>query len=148
MILCSAESVLPRLFTDVLIPPTVCAELRHANAPPLVKEWARNLPAWVSVKSPVKLDTSIKVDQGELEAICLAREIGAAAVLMDDLKGRNAALRCGLRVTGTLGILEIAASRDWLDLPDAIRKLQQTGARIDARLVAAILERDRQRRSG
>jgi predicted nucleic acid-binding protein len=146
LILCSAESILPRMFLKVVIPPTVFAELTHANAPAAVKEWAGHLPVWVSVQAPAKLDPTILVDQGELEAICLAREIGAAAILMDDLKGRNAALRCGLRVTGTIGILEAAATHGWLDLADAIEKLRKSGARLDGRLVAAVLERERERR--
>ena len=46
--------------------------------------------------------------RGELEAICLA-QIKAAAVLMDDRAGRNAAIHCGLAVIGTIGLLEQSA---------------------------------------
>ncbi len=44
--------------------------------------------------------------RGELEAIALAKRLGAMAVL-DDLKARKAARLEGLRVIGTLGILRI-----------------------------------------
>ena len=33
LILCSVDSVLPRLFERVIIPPTVFAELQHSNTP-------------------------------------------------------------------------------------------------------------------
>lgn len=145
LILCSVEDILPRLFAKVLIPPAVFKELQHPNAPGKVRTWAQELPAWASVQVPAKIDWTLAVDQGELEAICLAREIKAAAILMDDLKGRNAAMHCGLRVTGTLGILEAAALNGWLDLPAIIKQLQTTGARLDAKLIASVLERDRQR---
>jgi predicted nucleic acid-binding protein len=85
----------------------------------------------------------LEVDAGELEAICLAQEIKAAAVLMDDRAGRNAAIHCGLAVIGTIGLLEQAAAQGLLDLPRSMERLQQTNARIDPRLIQAALERDK-----
>jgi hypothetical protein len=64
----------------------------------------RTLPTWVAVKTPTTLDPSLNIDAGELEAICLAREIHAAAVLMDDRAGQHAAAQCGVPVIGTLGL--------------------------------------------
>jgi predicted nucleic acid-binding protein len=86
------------------------------------------------------------VDAGELEAICLAQEIKAAAVLMDDRAGRNAAIHCDLAVIGTIGLLEQAAARGLLDLQRVMERLQQTNARLDHALVHAALERDRARK--
>jgi predicted nucleic acid-binding protein len=90
----------------------------------------------------LKLD----VDAGELEAICLAQEIKAAAVLMDDRAGRIAAIHCGLAVIGTVGLLEQAAARGLLDLPQAMDRLRQTNARLDPALIQAALERDKARK--
>ena len=95
-ILCSAETVLPRFFSQILIPPTVFRELQQPTTPAAVRNWASSLPDWVAVQSPKSLNLSLDVDAGELEAICLAKEIGAVAILMDDRAGRNAALQCGL----------------------------------------------------
>jgi len=47
---------------------------------------------------------AVGLDAGELEAFCLAREIKAAAVLMDDRAGRSAAIHCGVAVIGTIGL--------------------------------------------
>ena len=146
LILCDADWILPRLFIKILIPPTVFAELVHANAPAMAGRWARNLPAWVAIQKPTSLDLSLNLDQGEIEAICLARETKALAILMDDLKGRNAALRCGLRVTGTIGVLDAAAARGWIDLPATVEKLRRTNVRLDPKIIALALERDRARR--
>jgi predicted nucleic acid-binding protein len=109
LILCETESVLPRLFRQVLIPPIVFRELQQPNTPPLVRQWAASLPTWVAVQTPKTTTLTLDVDEGELEAICLAQEIHADAVLMDDRAGRNAAIRCGLAVVGTIGVLEQAA---------------------------------------
>lgn len=149
LILCEVQDLLPRLFTQVVIPPTVFQELQQARTPPIVRAWATSaLPAWVRVQAPSILDISLKVDHGEMEAICLAREIRAAAILMDDRAGRAAALSCGLVVAGTIGILEAAAARGLIRLPEVIERLQKTNARLDRDLLAAALERDRARRNG
>ncbi len=146
LILCGAPDVLPRLFTQVYIPPTVFQELQHPNTPAAVRDWARTLPVWVKVQAPTTLDPTLDVDRGELEAICLAKEIQAAAILMDDRAGRAAAAGYGLLVTGTVGVLEAAAARGLIQLPEAIERLQQTNARLDREIVQAALERDQARR--
>ncbi len=86
------------------------------------------------------------MDAGELEFICLAQEIKAAAVLMDDRAGRNAAVQCGVAVIGTIGLLEQAAARGLLDLPQVMERLRQTNARLNPDLIQAALERDRARK--
>ncbi len=147
LILCGADALLARLFEQVVIPPTVFTELQQPNTPVVVQEWIRALPAWVTVQKPKTLDPSLNVDAGELEAICLAREIHAAAVLMDDRAGRQAAAQCGLPVIGTLGLLEQASVRGWVDLPQALERLRQTNARLDPKLIEAALERHKTRAS-
>lgn len=85
------------------------------------------------------------MDAGELEAICLAQEIHAAAVLMDDRAGRNAAIQCGLAVVGPVGLLEQAAARGFIDLPSTMERLRQTNARLDPELIRDALSRDQTR---
>jgi predicted nucleic acid-binding protein len=146
LILCGAETALPRLFTQVVIPPTVFRELQQPNTPAPVRQWASSLPSWATVQTPKTVNLSLDVDAGELEAICLAKEIKADAVLMDDRAGRSAAVHCGLAVIGTVGLLEQAAARGLLDLPQAMERLRQTNVRLDPRLIQAALERDKMRK--
>jgi predicted nucleic acid-binding protein len=146
LILCSAQSVLPALFQMVVIPPTVFRELQQPNTPAPVRAWVSMLPEWVMVQTPKSINLILDVDAGELEAICLAKEIKAAAVLMDDLAGRKAALGCGLAVVGTIGLLEQAAAQGLLDLPQVMQTLSGTNARLNPDLVHAALERDRTRK--
>jgi predicted nucleic acid-binding protein len=141
LILCDAQAILPSLFHSVVIPPMVFAELQQPNTPDRVQEWVSSLPPWVTVQAPKTIDVTLNIDAGELEAICLAREINAAAVLMDDRAGRNAAGRCGVAVIGTIGLLEQAAVRGLLDLPAALERLRQTNIRLDPQLIQAALER-------
>ncbi len=61
------------------------------------------------------------LDRGEAEAIVLACEIAADAILIDEADGRKIARQqFGLQVTGTLGILLAAKERG---LISAIRPL-------------------------
>jgi hypothetical protein len=53
--------------------------------------------------------------KGEAEAISLARELGADWVLIDERKASREAEGRGLRVAGTLGILEEAGVLNLLD---------------------------------
>ncbi len=138
-----AIEILPALFQEVLIPPTVHLELQHQKTPARVREWAQQLPAWVKVQSPSVIDDSLNVDQGEKEAICLAREVKAVAILMDDRKGRAEAVRCGLRVAGTIGLLEAAANRGLVNFAAVIQRLRQTNARLDEEVIQAALARVR-----
>jgi predicted nucleic acid-binding protein len=146
LILCNAEAILPRLFRQVLIPPTVFREMQQPNTPPPVRQWASALPSWCALQSPKTLNLALDVDAGELEAICLAQEIRADAVLMDDRAGRSAAIHCGLAVVGTIGILEQAAVRGLIELAPTLALLQQTNARLDPGLIRAALARDQARR--
>jgi predicted nucleic acid-binding protein len=45
---------------------------------------------------------------------------------MDERDGVRAAKRKGLRVTGTLGVLDIAAERGSIDFGQAIKRLENT----------------------
>jgi len=46
-----------------------------------------------------------ELDEGEAEAIALAHEVNADVVLLDERDARQAAMRMGLKVLGTVGIL-------------------------------------------
>ena len=55
------------------------------------------------------------LDRGEAETIALALELGADLVLLDEREGRHAAQRLELRVTGVVGLLLEAKSRNAVD---------------------------------
>ena len=118
--------VLPKLFGTIVIPSSVMSDLQVAEAPAVNLHWLANLPAGFQTRSATRLDPALDLDAGEREAICLAEELSAAAVLMDEKKGRAIARQRGLAVIGTIGILEKAASLQLLELEAALAALQQT----------------------
>ena len=58
--------------------------------------------------------------------IALALTVKADLVLMDDRDGVDVARRRGLAVTGTLGVLDLAARRRLIDLAAAFERLKAT----------------------
>ena len=139
--------LLPQLFGEVLIPPAVLQELQHAKAPLAVQEWALRIPAWAKVVAPNAVNRNLDLGPGETEAIALAKEIGETLLLMDERKGRKAAMENGLRTAGTLNILEEAAARGLLDFEQAVARLLATNFHIRNSVLREFLARVRGRKN-
>jgi predicted nucleic acid-binding protein len=71
----------------------------------------------------------------------LARQVGADIVLLDERRGREAAVGLGLSVTGALGVLDAAAGRGLIDLPAVLARLRTTSFRASPRLLRELLAR-------
>lgn len=67
---------------------------------------------------------------GEAACIVLAVEKGADLVILDDRQARLQAQAQGLRITGTIGILLMAAKQGRLDFREALDELLATGFRL------------------
>ena len=137
-----AVGFLPALFDGILIPESVLRELRAPGAPPAVREWSRRIPSWCLSRSGIP-PLSGKFDglsPADLDVLALAVET-KSPVLLDDLAARNAARSIGLRVIGTLGVLEAASDRNLIFLPDFIEKLRRTNIHLSENLYETILQR-------
>jgi predicted nucleic acid-binding protein len=65
---------------------------------------------------------------------------------MDDRDGVAVARSCGLYVAGTLGFLEAASGRGWIDLRLMFERLRQTTFRAPLRIMAHMREQDARRK--
>lgn len=81
------------------------------------------------------------IDEGEKAAIQLATSLHADLLLMDDRKGVKAAERKGLVVTGTLGVLDLAAQRGLSNFTESVERLRQTNFRIPYVLLDTLLQK-------
>ena len=147
LILIDRIDILQRLFEHVLVPFAVRDELLHANAPKKVRDWLGEARPWFEVCSVLKSRPIRGLHPGESEALQLALQKKVAAVLMDDLDGRNAAKKLNIAVIGTIAILENASAMDLLDLNSTFSKLRETNFFAPPELFQAALRRDQLRKS-
>ena len=92
--------LVPAILQSALIPPAVAREI--APSIPV-------LPRWLEVRAPTRSASGLtsrgRLGEGEWEAIALAVEVGASAIVVDDRPARRLAEEAGLSVIGTLGLL-------------------------------------------
>jgi len=86
----------------------------------------------VSVSPNNKLEN---LDNGEREAIFLAEELGADAILIDEKDGRHEAARLGFITIGTLSVLDRAAETGLISFVEAIDRLRKTPFREPKQIV-------------
>lgn len=102
------DSLLPKLFGEVWIPPAVEKEFqRHCVAH--IRFQGLSLPPWVRLSGAVNIPPEVSacpnIDPGETEALALALQLHADLILVDDLAARRAAVILHQRFTGIGGIL-------------------------------------------
>jgi hypothetical protein len=141
--------ILELLFGQVVIPEKVAEELQRSKTPQKIKDWMQACPTWLVVR---KADLSHftpqkKIDDGERETFALALELKADVVLLDDRNALPEAKRLGLQTVSLFTLLERAAVRDMLDLPQTVAGLRTTSFRLPPEeLIQAMLERDQLRK--
>jgi predicted nucleic acid-binding protein len=148
LVLIGQQELLARLFERVIIPRAVWTELQAEATPEPVRAWFDSQPKWLEVRQAnLPADAALAaLGYGEQEAILLAQELNADLLLIDDKDGRLEAMRRNLSIVGTLGVLDKAAERGLLDLPETLARLQQTTFRVHTELITAMLEQDAERK--
>jgi len=142
LVLIDLQHILPDLFERILIPAAVRDELQSAGAPEPIARFMAAAPALLEIREVSEVDPRLQqLDPGEREAITLAA-LSAGSVLIDERKGRLAARERGLAVSGTLGVLDLAARRGLVNLSDALRLLEGTTFRVSPRLLRLIRARE------
>ncbi|MEO1354063.1 MAG: DUF3368 domain-containing protein [Cyanobacteria bacterium J06635_15] len=143
LILTEQIELLPNLFQQIIIPEAVYSELSDPLAPKSVQAWVATPPNWLNIQTINRSsDAAVDLlDPGERAAILLAQELKANLLLLDDMKARLIAAERGLTITGTLGILDQAATMELVDLPRVVQKLRSTSFWVSDKLLQALLEK-------
>jgi predicted nucleic acid-binding protein len=141
LVLIDQIELLPRLYGKLVLPDVVRDELSAPQTPTEVRAWLASSPSWLESGSAPATEKllSPKLDNGERAALALAIELGASLILMDDRAGVEEARLQGLQVTGTLGVLLLAARRGLVDLEAAFLRLQTTNFRYRPALLETML---------
>jgi predicted nucleic acid-binding protein len=127
-------SVLHQLFSSVI------------TTPEIVAEYGLPLPEWIIITS-VK-DKSLQnrlsslVDKGEASAIALAHEVENKYLITDDLGARKLAIKLGLSVIGTLGVLLRAKQEGYIvSVKPFVELMKQTNFRVSDDLYETTLHK-------
>jgi predicted nucleic acid-binding protein len=123
--------ILQHLYSRVLVPPAVVAELNVGL------RQGKDLPDvttldWIELRSPPAhaLQGIDGLGAGETEGIALSRSIAGSLLLLDDGHARKVATSLGLELTGTVGVLLLAKERALLDrVGPELDRLQTFGFR-------------------
>lgn len=140
--------VLSSLFKKIIIPPGVASELTAPNRSATVRDLVRSTPDWLEVLPPTSVEAIPSLHAGEIAAIALARELAADLLIIDERRGRRAAVERQVRIVGTIGLLEMAADRGFIDLPTVFNAIKQTNFWISPKFLdeRLFLFRERKRR--
>ena len=93
-----------------------------------------------NVKNRIAVEAlSIALDKGEAEAIVLAREKDGM-LIVDEGDGRRIAESLGLKITGTVGVLLLAAADGKLEFKKTLDELIAVGFRLSEKEYKRILQ--------
>ncbi len=118
--------LLGTLFGEVRIPREVEADLQRHSRPQSVQDFIAAPPPWLRVVQPRSVEPIPFLHPGETAAIALTIELNADLLLIDEKDGREAARARRLRITGTIGLLQVAAEKGLVDLASAFDRIKKT----------------------
>lgn len=138
--------VLPKLFDEIYVPNAVINEALVDISQPSAKAIDKAIkkllikPYTVEVVDLFK-DLIDYLDQGEAEALTLAKSLNAIAIV-DEKRARKFALTYGIKITGSAAILIAAKNGGFIDsVKPALEKLKHHGYRMSESLIEDILRR-------
>ncbi|MCI5093438.1 DUF3368 domain-containing protein [Phaeodactylibacter sp.] len=133
--------ILEKLFKRVIVPQKVSEELLRIEGRDQLFEENSWLEVRETLNKPLYEKLLKRVDPGEAESIALALENKADLLLIDERKGRKVAEEYGLTITGWVGILIDAKSKNYVnDIKPILDKLiYDIGFRISPKLYQKVL---------
>ena len=105
--------ILKKLFKEIIITPEVAAEYKEP------------LPDWIIKKDVNHKDLTIKIkesglDIGESSSIALAMETKNSVLILVDDPARKFALKLGLKITGTIGVISQAYDQGHIESYESV----------------------------
>jgi predicted nucleic acid-binding protein len=134
--------ILSSLYGSVVIPREVAGELSSPKRPPEVQAFIAAPPNWLTIRSPSSVEEIEGIDLGERAAISLAQELNADLLLIDETRGREAAIARNIRTARTAAVIFDAANAGVIaDLREAFDRLRGTNFRVPGKVLDELLRR-------
>ena len=126
-----------RCFRRLIGNPKYAAETEIVKKSDFIKVVDKIDESYVSL-----LRRSAGLDLGESEAIYLSDNGKSDLLLMDEIRGREVAMRMGIKVMGTIGVLGLAYEDSLIsknEIQNAIEILRDSGRHISEKLYEQLL---------
>jgi len=134
--------VLPKLFDTIAVPAVVVSELQSPKRPEAVRQFIASSPPWLSIHQPSSIEEIEGLDAGETAAIAPALELKAELLLIDEARGRQAAIQREIQTVRTAAVIFEAAKAGFIpDLRTAFEKLKATDFRVPKQALDELLRR-------
>ena len=78
---------------------------------------------WLQVVATKKIEVPIKLHEGEIAALSLAKQLNLTTILLDEISARSAAIMLNLTPRGTIFVLLKAQQKKEIDLDECIEIL-------------------------
>ncbi len=133
-------NLLKGLYGKISVPGAVFQEIENGKDKP----YYQNLSAldWIEIKKIKNIDSKmylLDLDDGEAEALILAKEQNADLIIMDEILGRKYAKKFQLNLTGTLGVLLKAKERGFIkSISDLLEELTKKGTWLNPKLILKV----------
>ena len=112
-----------------------------------VREEFGTLPDWLNIsiieeKDELYLELLNTLGQGEASSIALASQMKNSLLIIDAKKGRIAALKHGISIIGSLGVLVEAKRKGVIvSVREALSKIEETNFRVSESIKKKVLEK-------
>lgn len=105
--------LLKKLFPEIIIPKAVFQEITAVKDKKCAVKIVAFIKNWVR-HAEQKINSTLDLGKGELEAIDLCLELKADLLIIDDKKARNAAESQDIKCIGTIGLLTLAKKKGFI----------------------------------
>jgi predicted nucleic acid-binding protein len=134
-----------KLYDRIIVPPKVLEEIisgKYSIGVDYLRAYSiEDLIEVRSASAIVRMSDIERLDEGEIQAISLAVELGLP-LLIEETVGRRVALKLGLEISGIAGQVVKAFRHRIVDKAEAASKLQQllNGGRINQKIYSALMK--------
>lgn len=137
--------LLRKIFSKIFIPQEVFIELVEKGKRKPGAQKIKNA-RWIepkSVKDRMQVNLLLaSLEKGEAELLCLAKELKAGLILLDEEKARKSAVLAGFTVMGTVGLLLLAKDLGYIKaVHSSFKELQRKKFRISERIITDALKK-------
>ncbi|MBW6534920.1 MAG: DUF3368 domain-containing protein [Mariniphaga sp.] len=135
-------NLLKEIYRKISVPNAVFKELEQGKQKAYYQDISKiNWIRIVDIKNKEIGQFLFDLDEGEAEAIILAKELNADLLILDEKLGRDYAKKLNIKITGTLGVLLKAKEMGLIDsVRELLNVLVDKGVWLNPKLIEKVIK--------